>query len=91
MQGLLSRLDEWDRVTFDELIRSELSALNGEVDRVTLDGPVGVALRSSTVQTFALALHELITNALKYGAFSQPEGWLAIRWRVERAVRHGRP
>ena len=91
VQGLLSRLDEWDRVTFGELIRSELSALNGDSDRVTLTGPDGIALRSSTVQTFALAMHELATNALKYGALAQPKGRLAIAWRLDRAARDGRP
>ena len=90
-QGLLSRLDEWDRVTFDELIRSELSVLDGDGDRVTLEGPTGVALRSSTVQTFALALHELTTNALKYGALGQPQGRLEVRWRMERTEQDGRP
>ena len=31
-------------------------------------GPSGILLRSSTVQTIAMALHELATNAVKYGA-----------------------
>ena len=39
-------------------------------------------LRSFTVQTFALALHELATNALKYGALSQPDGRLAVEWSI---------
>lgn len=86
-QGMLSRLSEGERVTFDELIGSELSAL-GDYDknggRATLEGPKGVALRSSTLQTLALALHELCTNALKYGALHQPNGHLAIRWRITR-------
>ncbi len=84
VQDLLSRLAEGERVTFDELLRMELAALDGQADQVTLAGPTGVALRSSTVQTFALALHELATNAIKYGAFSQPGARLDIRWRVER-------
>ncbi|MEH3143887.1 MAG: PAS domain S-box protein [Methylobacterium frigidaeris] len=91
VQGLLSRLDEWDRVTFDMLVHTELTALGGEAERIGLDGPAGVALRSSTVQTFALALHELTTNALKYGALAQPLGRLVITWRLERAQRDGRP
>jgi len=89
VQGLLSRLDEGDRVAFDELVQAELGAM-GALDRgeggvqVTLDGPKGVRLRSSTVQTFALALHELATNAIKYGALAQRGGRLALRWRRAR-------
>jgi two-component system, chemotaxis family, CheB/CheR fusion protein len=85
VQGLLSRLQEGDRVTFDELIKSELAAhgvQNGETSNVTLDGPEGVRLRSTTVQTLALALHELATNAAKYGALGQPDAHLIIRWKV---------
>lgn len=87
--GLLSRLEEGERITFDALIQAELSAL-GVYDperqgvQVVLDGPAGIRLRSGTVQIFALALHELATNALKYGALSAPEGRLVVRWRSER-------
>ncbi|GJD30259.1 hypothetical protein PMNALOAF_1503 [Methylobacterium adhaesivum] len=83
VQGLLSRLGEGERVTLDELIRSEIAALDGDPARVALEGPSGVALRSSTLQTFALALHELATNAVKHGAFAQPQAHLEIRWSVE--------
>ncbi len=87
VQGLLARLGEGTRVAFDDLLRSELSAVGAPKDehgRVTLDGPPGVELRSRSVQTLALALHELATNAAKYGAFKQPTGRLAVRWRLER-------
>lgn len=89
VQGLLSRLREGDSITFDEMLRAELSAhaafANGDT-HVTLDGLSGVRLRSSTVQTFALALHELATNAVKYGALSQAGARLAVRWHVEPAA-----
>lgn len=91
VQSLLSRLAEGDRVTFDELIRGELAALVGESNQVTLAGPHGVELRSSTVQTFSLALHELVTNAVKYGAFSQPDGHLDVRWRLDRGAKDSKP
>ena len=89
VNGLLSRLNEGDRISFSELIRTELSGLGiteglGHAGQVSLHGPENVRLRSSTVQTLALALHELVTNALKYGALSRAEGRLSIRWSVKR-------
>jgi PAS domain S-box-containing protein len=85
VQGVLSRRDAGSRVTFDALLREELSAhlslgANGNWAQVSTDGPPNIPLQSSLVQTFALALHELITNAVKYGALSTPDGHLAVRW-----------
>ena len=86
VQGLLSRLEGGKRITFDELLLGELAAHGvptGKSQQLTLDGPAGVRLRSRTVQTFALALHELATHAVKYGALSSSGGHLAISWRIE--------
>ena len=91
VQGMLSRLEAKSRVTFDELIGTELTAMNGDAERVTLSGPDGVRLRSSTVQTLAMALHELATNAVKYGALGQSNGQLAIRWWLEPTGETGKP
>ena len=87
VNSLLSRLNEGDRIHFEELLAAELLALgvsDAYKDRITLEGPHGVRLRSGTVQTFALALHELATNAVKYGAFATPGGSLVIRWGLSR-------
>src|SRR5262249_20199791 len=59
--------------------------------RVTLDGPKGVPLRSGTVQTLALVLHELVSNAVRHGALHQPDGRLAIRWRHHISEQNGKP
>lgn len=91
VQGLLSRLGDTDRVAFDELVETELAALNSTPEHVTLEGPRGIRLRSSTVQALAMALHELATNAVKYGALGQPQGRLAIRWRLAPPDARGRP
>ena len=80
VQGLLSHLSAGARVTFDELLGSELEALGAPADKITLNGPAGVPLRSATVQTFSLALHELATNALKYGALAAVDGHLSVNW-----------
>jgi PAS domain S-box-containing protein len=86
VQNLLTRLDGLDRISFDELLHCELGtvgALPADDPRVSLDGPERVPLRSGGIQTLALAIHELMTNSLKYGALSQPDARLHIRWRME--------
>lgn len=80
VQGLLSALGDGERVAFDTLLAAELGAMGAMGERVLLEGPAGVRLRSSTVQTLALALHELATNAVKYGALGQPGARLMVRW-----------
>ncbi|MEZ0167269.1 sensor histidine kinase [Microvirga sp. TS319] len=50
-------------------------------DRVDIQGP-SVRVGSNTTTSLALVLHELATNAAKYGCLSNPEGRLAIRWTV---------
>jgi two-component sensor histidine kinase/PAS domain-containing protein len=84
VQGLLSRAKQ-EPITIGLLVRGELDALGGDVRREQVDiaGPE-VRLRSSMVQTLALALHELATNARKYGALSTERGRLRIAWRLER-------
>jgi two-component system, chemotaxis family, CheB/CheR fusion protein len=91
VQGLLSRLNETDRISFDELVGTEIKAMSHASERVALDGPSGIRLRSSMVQTLAMALHELATNAVKYGALGQSNGHLAISWRMVEPDRRGRP
>ncbi len=53
--------------------------------------PPDVRLRSATVQILALALHELATNAVKYGALGQAGARLAIRWHVAPSDNTGKP
>jgi two-component sensor histidine kinase len=51
-------------------------------ERVVVGGPP-VELQPDTAVTLALSLHELATNAAKYGAFSTPEGTVSLTWTLE--------
>lgn len=90
VQGLLSRRESGTHVAFDALLREELAAHaafseDGSSERVTVSGPSGIPLQSRNVQTLALALHELATNAIKYGALALPTGKLSVVWKLERS------
>jgi PAS domain S-box-containing protein len=50
--------------------------------RVRFDGPE-VMLTASAVQPLSMALHELATNAMKYGALSATEGVVSIAWALD--------
>jgi PAS domain S-box-containing protein len=83
VQTLLARADQGD-VELAEVVRGELAAHGEEVageDRVEVSGP-RVVLRATPAQAIGLAVHELATNALKYGALAQPRGRLSIVWRI---------
>ena len=87
VQWLLSRREGSLRVAFDALLREELLAHveldeHGKGEQVSIVGPPGIPLRSAVVQTLALAIHELATNAVKYGALSGPDGHLDVSWVV---------
>ena len=89
MQGLLSRDDE-EAIAVGELVQMELEALSSlDHPRVTVDGP-SVALPRQAVQLLSLALHELVTNSLKYGALNGSTGTLLIQWRTIDTAAEGR-
>jgi two-component sensor histidine kinase len=79
VQGLISRA-EGERVKLADIVRAELEAYaHATRSRLEMHGPT-VRLASHQVQIIALALHELVTNAVKYGALQAPEGRLSITW-----------
>jgi PAS domain S-box-containing protein len=84
VQALLSRDDGYS-VKLRELVEGELEAHGSSADdpRVTLAGP-DVVLSSHEVQVLTLALHELATNAVKYGCFAQEQARLSVRWSVSK-------
>ncbi|HEV2125719.1 MAG TPA: HWE histidine kinase domain-containing protein [Chloroflexota bacterium] len=76
--SLLSR-SEWRGAPLDQIIRDELSALDGE--QIQLSGPEATIV-ADAVQPLSLMVHELATNALKHGALSRPSGQVAVRWQL---------
>jgi PAS domain S-box-containing protein len=86
VQGLLSRA-EFEPITLGALVELELQAMGTAhgADRIVTGGP-DVVIRNSVVQTLSLALHELATNARKYGALSNSEGHLSVLWHWSQAT-----
>ncbi|MBR0656672.1 PAS domain S-box protein [Plastoroseomonas arctica] len=73
---------QWRAVPFAELIRSQLAHFGDLLDtRITVSGPA-IDITAAPSQTLAMALHELATNAAKYGALSNDKGQVAITWDV---------
>ncbi len=69
-------------IDLQEVVRLELQAHGATDGKISISGPP-VPLGSDLVQPFALALHELATNAVKYGALKKDNGRLTISWRVQ--------
>ncbi|WP_458096070.1 HWE histidine kinase domain-containing protein [Roseomonas sp. WA12] len=75
--------DRWSGADLGALLSGELDPfLGGEDGRAVLAGPP-VTLPAGAAQPLAMAIHELATNATKYGALSAPAGRLSIAWHVE--------
>jgi PAS domain S-box-containing protein len=70
----------WTGAELHSVVSQELSPYcqDGE-GRVRIDGP-NLSLEPDTAQTIAVTLHELATNAAKYGALSVPAGKVRVEW-----------
>jgi PAS domain S-box-containing protein len=70
----------WTGAELGSLVKQELSpySRDGEI-RTRIDGPL-VMLKPDLAQAIAVALHELATNAAKYGALSVAEGHVCVVW-----------
>lgn len=65
-----------------DLLQAELGPYSAAQDRITLDGP-GVVLDGRAFSVMALVVHEMATNAAKYGALSQFDSQLCVSWALD--------
>jgi PAS domain S-box-containing protein len=75
--ALLSRVN-WQSVYVADIVRDQLAPYVTEAN-TTARGP-DVALSVAGTEALAMVLHELVTNACKYGALSDPKGRVSVGW-----------
>jgi two-component sensor histidine kinase/two-component SAPR family response regulator len=89
--GALSRAhallasSRWEGAKLESIVEQELAPYRSKAsEKITASGP-DIVLPPAIGQTISLALHELATNAAKYGALSALSGKVALTWRLESA------
>lgn len=75
----------WEAASLRQIVTAAARGFCDRPDRFDMSGsPIDLA--PATAVALSLAVHELATNALKYGALSVPEGTVEIRWRTTNGV-----
>jgi two-component system, chemotaxis family, CheB/CheR fusion protein len=79
---------EWKGAMLEDVVRLEVASRTGAPQRLKVSGPP-VLLRPNTAMALHMVIHELGTNAVKYGALSAPAGALEVVWRLTGAGEPG--
>jgi PAS domain S-box-containing protein len=79
--GLLTQ-EKWEAIPLRRLICDTFTAVRSDDERFAMDGP-DLVLSPKVAVSLAMAVHELATNALKYGSLSNETGTVSIGWRNE--------
>jgi len=72
----------WQKIELDALVRGQLEHFEAISERVTVAGPP-VKVSAHAAQAIGMAIHELATNAAKYGSLSNDIGRVVIGWSIE--------
>ncbi|WP_244470507.1 PAS domain-containing sensor histidine kinase [Microvirga vignae] len=82
VQGAVTR-DPCAGIDLSSMVAEELlTCAAREGEQFSLSGPT-IRLQPKAAETVGLAIHELATNAVKYGALSSPKGHVTVAWRLE--------
>ncbi|WP_170118021.1 PAS domain-containing protein [Cereibacter johrii] len=83
LAGAYSHLnhESWERASLRHIVATSIGGCGARAEAWSLDGPE-VMLPPRSAVPLSMAIHELCTNAVKYGALSAPEGRVTIRWRL---------
>ena len=74
------------RVSLKALLEAELASVGGSTNGLVIEGPP-LLLDANQAQALGLVMHELLTNALKYGALGRTDGRLQVRWTAGKTAR----
>lgn len=74
--------EQWAEADFPDVVAAAVSPFQAERTCVKLEGP-SLAVSPGQVLAFSMALHELGTNATKYGALSSPDGRVSVTWAMD--------
>jgi len=87
LQGMAISADllvaqQWDGTPLEDLVRRQLEPFGTAGGRLVCQGP-SVFLGSNATESIGLAVHELATNCVKYGAWSVPTGVVRVSWTLD--------
>lgn len=78
----LLKQSEWQNISLHALIRNTVATFVGDdATRISASGP-DISVNGTVSTALAMAVHELCTNAVKYGALSTDDGTVTIEWQI---------